>query len=203
MNEKVKQAQETLLKLSGLALKYLVNNFNYENEEYLKLKQEIGNLTDKLRLTLNDFDRYHESQQDLIKGKDEYIAKLCNDRAELKHENEELKKQVEQLDNLCNETMQNRDYMVAISVEDLKECQNANKKLLEENHKLKQKPQFPNINFWDNQELNDLREFAKIMSVHVLLNRFTDNSVMFYDILKKDSQAEFNLVKKVVEKYGK
>ena len=35
--------------------------------------------------------RYEDSQQDLIKGKDEYIAKLCNDRAELKDELKELK----------------------------------------------------------------------------------------------------------------
>ena len=91
MNEKVKQAQETLLNLSGLALKYLVNNFHYNSNEYANGKLEIGNLTDKLRITLNDFDRYHESQQDLIKSKDEYIAKLCNDRAELKEEITELR----------------------------------------------------------------------------------------------------------------
>ena len=34
--------------------------------------------------------KWKESQQDLIKGKDEYIAKLCNDRAELKAELKEL-----------------------------------------------------------------------------------------------------------------
>lgn len=147
MNEEIKKAKESLEKL--------IEDISIDSGySYPALYGDIRN-------ALDDFDKYHESQQDLIKGKDEYIAKLCNDRAELKHENEELKKQVEQLDNLCSENMQSRDYMVAISVEDLKECQKANKKLLEENHKLNQKPQFLNNDFWDKQELNDLREFAK------------------------------------------
>lgn len=168
MNEKVKQAQETLLKLSGLALKYLINNFNYENEEYLKLKQEIGNLTDKLRLALNDFDRYHESQQDLINGKDEYIAKLCNDRAEKSS---------------------------ALRIQE-----NNNIHLVESNLHLME----------ENKELKEFAKLVSIKSVDMLILRQANKNIdyeasvfMPYTLNRKLTQAEFDLIKKVVEKYGK
>ena len=47
--------------------------------------------------------KWKNSQQDLIKGKDEYIAKLCNDRAELKEHEKELIAEQHRLFDLAKE----------------------------------------------------------------------------------------------------
>jgi len=88
MNEKVKQALENLK-----TIRFYVGACSEQVCEYFK----------QIEKTLNDFDKYHESQQDLIKGKDEYIAKLCNDRAELKEHENELIKEQNRLFDLCKE----------------------------------------------------------------------------------------------------
>lgn len=146
MNEQLEQAQETLQELSSLALKYLINNFHFVSEEYVERKSQIGNLTEKIRISLDNFYGYKDSQQDLIKGKDEYIAKLCCDRAELK------------------------------------------------------------------AELKDLQEFAKLvigknvclLDININENANDYNKVNKYHLtICQISQVEFDLLKKVVEKYGK
>lgn len=230
MNEKVKQAQETLLKLSALALKYLVNNFHYNSNEYANGKLEIGNLTDKLRITLNDFDKYHESQQDLIKGKDEYIAKLCNDRAELKAHEKELIKEQNRLFDLCKEQEKElngvndfrkhyKNYQDKLAnnlktINCMQEEQTTNYNLIEQledrNDRLVERLEKQKA------ELNDLREFAKIVATKgvaigfiQLLEKENAGGVNEYnDYIGGDkklylTEAQFNLVKKVVEKNEK
>ena len=101
------------------------------------------------------------------KGKDEYIAKLCNDRAELKEHEKELIAEQHRLFDIAKE---------------------------QEN------------------ELNELREFARIVSeksVDMLILKQANKNIdyetsvfMPYSLNRKLTQAEFDLVKKVVEKYG-
>lgn len=81
MNEKVKQAFEILKEF----LRMTDDDENPTNAFYHEEELNV------IENALDDFDRYYESQQDLIKGKDEYIAKLCNDRTELKAELKELR----------------------------------------------------------------------------------------------------------------
>ena len=53
------------------------------------------------------------------------------------------------------------------------------------------------------KELTELREFVRIMASRRLINpRLKDSAVMFYDVEKRHSETEFDLVKWVVEKYG-
>lgn len=135
------------------------------------------------------------------------VVKLAlEQREELLKELKKLKENYAKLEINCANKLQDNDLIVHIAVDDLRECQNANKKLLEENQKLNQKPQFPNTNLWDIQELTELREFAKIVSKDIVISHNTTMSdditygCNFYDeILHKD---KFNLIKKVVEKYG-
>lgn len=226
MNEKVKQAQETLLELSGLALKYLVNNFHYNSNEYANGKLEIGNLTDKLRLALNDFDRYYESQQDLIKGKDEYIAKLCNDRAELKEEIKRLDSQYKNIHNtkvkfpLCNifsglpqhEREKIIEDIYYSHTEQVEKLQNKNMELEEKyadtDIKAKRYEKFAQIVIKKNVDIFALKHAHKLDTI--------EQSLENYNTYKNDNEDELNqfeyaflvgvvdeMRKKVVEKYGK
>lgn len=221
MNEELKQAQETLLELSSLALKYLVNNFHFLNEEYVERKSQIGNLTEKIKIALDNFYGYKDSQQDLIKGKDEYIAKLCNDRAELKEHEKELIAEQHRLFDLAKE--QETELK---QVEDFKYHYDRYKKELANNLKTincMQEEATTNRNLIDSledrndrlverlekqkAELNELREFARIMSRSVEVNEFgsTDAYYNTANVINKDTivNEDVDLVKKVVEKYGK
>ena len=143
-------------------------------------ENEINELKD----IVNDFDRYHESQQDLIKGKDEYIAKLCNDRAELKAELKEIK------DILAEYGFELKDFREACLL--LRQWRTENLCWIDYE---KQKA-----------ELNELREFVKIISSHTNINRLTligENEITISYFSEKWHKKQFDLVKKVVEKYGK
>ena len=99
--------------------------------------------------------KWKDSQQDLIKGKDEHIAKLCNDRAELKEHEKELIAEQHRLFDLAKE---------------------------QEN------------------ELNELKEFARLIcSGADIYAHCIDFEYTTFDYDDKN----FDLVKKVVEKYGK
>ena len=135
MNEKIKKALENLK-----TIRFYVGACSEEVCDYFKQVEE----------TLNDFDRCHESQQDLINGKDEYIAKLCNDRAEKSS---------------------------ALRIQE-----NNNIHLVESNLRLM-------------EENKELRTFVKVLCKM----KIVDSNHKIYGINENDIE----LVKKVVEKYGK
>ena len=103
--------------------------------------------------------KWKNSQQDLIKGKDEYIAKLCNDRAELKEHEKELIAEQHRLFDLAKEQEEALKIIVkkgvAVGMRELKEV-----------------------------GLKEYNDFIGSKELEL-------------------TQAEFDLVKKVVEKYGK
>lgn len=101
--------------------------------------------------------KWKNSQQDLIKGKDEYIAKLCNDRAELKEHEKELIAKQHRLFDIAKEQEEALNIIAEkrVDVSDL-------------------------IHSADAKEYNDCRD-------------------RFWWL----TQQEFDLVKRVVEKYGK
>lgn len=185
MNEEIKKAKESLEKL--------IEDISIDSGySYPALYADI-------RTALNDFDKYYESQQDLIKGKDEYIAKLCNDRAELK----EKLKQVEdfkyhydrykkELANKlkvinCMQEEATTNYNLIDSLED------RNDRLVERLEKQK-------------AELKELRDFAKAIAEHTNINSLTikgENEITISYFSQKWHTKYFDLVKKVVEKYGK
>ena len=103
--------------------------------------------------------KWKNSQQDLIKGKDEYIAKLCNDRAELKEHEKELIAEQHRLFDLAKEQEEALKIIVkkdvAVGMCELKEV-----------------------------GLKEYNDFIGSKELEL-------------------TQAEFDLVKKVVEKYGK
>jgi len=90
MNEKIKQAFMLLCE------QYVKDLNKYENKEIAKdyfynPKYECGFKIDGKDVYFADILKAFDSMEELIKGKDEYIAKLCNDRTELKEENKNLK----------------------------------------------------------------------------------------------------------------
>lgn len=93
MNEKVKQAFKLLCE------QYVKDLNKYENKEIAKdyfynPKYECGFKINGENVYFADILKAFDNMEELIKGKDEYIAKLCNDRAELKeHEKELIAKQ--------------------------------------------------------------------------------------------------------------
>jgi len=233
MNEKVKQALELLEYLRTSTLETDVDSMGglvQTNESCFE--NEINELKDIVK----DFDKYHESQQDLIKGKDEYIAKLCCDRAELKEHEKELIKEHNRLFDLCKEQektiaqLTEADYYfeTSMALDMLKENSNFalmyiddifclvdtkdNKFEVIDNYHIDTE----NITKTKCQEINDLREFAKIVATKgvaigfiQLLEKENAGGVNKYnDYIGGDknfylTEAQFNFVKKVVEKYGK
>lgn len=140
MNEKVKQALDLLEDLRKATLDTDIDSMGglvVTNESCFE------NEINKLKDIVNDFDRYYESQQDLIKGKDEYIAKLVDENkkskenfvkmvtakdklnAEINNEKEELKEHEKELI-----AEQNRLFDLA------KEQENELKELKKENRSL-------------------------------------------------------------------
>jgi len=145
MNEKIKQAFMLLCE------QYVKDLNKYENKEIAKdyfynPKYECGFKIDGKDVYFADILKAFDSMEELIKGKDEYIAKLCNDRAELKEHEKELIK---------------------------------------------------------------LREFAKIVGgkFEHYFQHFAQGDIDQYVIgetyFVKGKDKDFDLVKKVVEKYGK
>ena len=94
MNEKIKQALENFK-----CIKEDLDYFQPKDLVCTNREEQYKSVENALA----DFDRYHESQQDLIKGKDEYIAKLCCDRAELKEHEKELIAEQHRLFDLAKE----------------------------------------------------------------------------------------------------
>lgn len=161
--------------------------------------------------------KWKDCQQDLIKGKDEYIAKLCNDRAELKEEIKRLDSQYKNIHNtkvkvpLCNilnGLSQKERHRV---IEDIYYSQ-AERQDFYDNKIAKLEKE----NKTQENELKKLKEFARIVSqkqVDIAMLKGLDNEKQYnakirincnfhnYDIYML-TQAEFDLVKKVVEKYG-
>jgi len=196
MNEEIKKALETLQELSGLTLKYLINNFHFINEEYVERKSQIANLTEKIKIALNNFYGYKDSQQDLIKGKDEYIAKLCNDRAELKEQNKTLKEELNEvngfrthyknyLDKIKNLTMANErlNYFSKNTDDEINTLHFRNNLLVERLEKQK-------------AELTLLRKFVKEIRQYYFIGL---NGFEF--IVSRDREG-FSFVAEMVEKYG-
>lgn len=143
MNEKIKKAKE--------ALEKLIEDISIDSGcSYPALYADI-------RAALADFDRYHESQQDLIKGKDEYIAKLLDDNKKLK----------EEIKNTSAESLNFKSKNVALySMLTACRC-----------------------------ERDDLIEFVKVLCKM----KIVDSNPKIYGL----TDADIELIKKVVEKYGK
>lgn len=141
--------------------------------------------------------KWKDSQQDLIKGKDEYIAKLCNDRAELKEEIKRLDSQYKNIHNtkvkvpLC-------DILNGLS-------QNERHRVIEDIYYSQAERQ----DFYENKisklenELKELQEFARYFTTCSVVH----NNDMWvgkrYFEREVCGDKKFDLVKKVVKKYGK
>ena len=102
MNEKVKQAFKLLCE------QYVKDLNRYENKEIAKdyfynPKYECGFKTDGKNVYFADILKAFDNMEELIKGKDEYIAKLCCDRAELKEHEKELIAEQHRLFDLAKE----------------------------------------------------------------------------------------------------
>ena len=160
MNEKVKQAFKKLCEnyvrdINQLKGKKIAQDYFY-NDEY-----EVEYNINGEWVATADILKAFDNMEELIKGKDEYIAKLCNDRAELKEHEKELIAEQHRLFDLAKE---------------------------QEN------------------ELDDLRKFAKLYIAEMVdvdcakdCNTY-DEYVSCYG--RELNEAQFNLVKKMVEKYG-
>lgn len=211
MNEKVKQALENVknIKVGSMVLNDLF-------EEDLKVIENA----------LNDFDKYHESQQDLIKSKDEYIAKLCNDRAELKEElkkvedfkyhydryKKELANKLKVINCMREEATTN--YNLIYSLEDRNdrlverlEKQKAKIKSLElqiativgnpfENNK----PKAMELYRLDTNDITNLIKFAQIIAAHT---KKGGGDYLSIHIVCDKGEKDYPILKEVVEKYGK
>lgn len=102
MNEKVKQAFKLLCE------QYVKDLNRYENKEIAKdyfynPKYECGFKIDGKNVYFADILKAFDNMEELIKGKDEYIAKLCCDRAELKEHEKELIAEQHRLFDLAKE----------------------------------------------------------------------------------------------------
>lgn len=84
MNEKVKKI---INKIKGITYVNIHDTYHrITNEEISVLETTINNQEKKI----DDLLKWKDSQQDLIKGKDEHIARLLNQNKELRDENKEL-----------------------------------------------------------------------------------------------------------------
>ena len=102
MNEKVKQAFKFLCE------QYVKDLNRYENKQidkdyFYNPKYECGFKINGENVYFADILKAFDSMEELIKGKDEYIAKLCNDRAELKEHEKELIAEQHRLFDLAKE----------------------------------------------------------------------------------------------------
>ena len=161
MSEKIKKAKESLEKL--------IEDISIDSGySYPALYADI-------RIALDDFDKYHESQQDLIKGKDEYIAKLCNDRAELKEHEKDLIAEQHRLFDLAKEQENELNELREFAKSIFKYCLNYQELLV-------------NM-LWGND--SDKERY----------NRFVRNHIE--EKAEDMTFNEWKTIKKVVEKYGK
>ena len=150
--------------------------------------------------------KWKNSQQDLIKGKDEYIAKLCNDRAELKEELKKVEDFKYHYDRYKKELANNLETINCMQEEAttnynlINQLEDRNDRLVERLEKAKQEREALKI------------IIGKDINIPMLMTMFRHNklTVENYNIncslgleQYKLTQAEFDLVKKVVEKYGK
>lgn len=108
--------------------------------------------------------KWKDSQQDLIKGKDEYIAKLCNDRAELKEHENELITEQHRLFDLAKEQEEVLKIVIAKVVD------------------------MSFLNICDNE-----KQYNAKVRIKLDFNNYDEYML---------TQTEFDLIKKVVEKYG-
>lgn len=163
MNEKIKKAfklfcEQYVKDLNRLENKEIAKDYFY-NPKY-----ECGLQFDGKTVYIADILGAFDNMEELIKGKDEYIAKLCNDIAELKEHEKELIAEQHRLFDLAKE---------------------------QEN------------------ELKELKEFAKLVSRRTehYFQEFATRNINQYVIKEtyfvKGTDKEFDLVKEVVEKYGK
>ena len=222
MNEKVKEALkdiEIFFKQCELENKY----DKQLTDHFLQCKKVIEQL-------LIDFDKYHESQQDLIKGKDEYIAKLCNDRAELKEQlkqvddfkyhygryKKELANNLKVINSMQEEATTN--YNLVNQLEDRNdrlverlEKQKAKIKSLElqiativGNPFEDNKPKAMELYRLDSNDIVDLVKFAEIMARNIVFTHVNGNLYVYLkgDMIKVNGEP-FEPVRKVVEKYGR
>lgn len=194
MNEKVKQAFKLLCE------QYVKDLNRYESKEIAKdyfynPKYECGFKIDGKNVYFADIIKAFDNMEELIKGKDEYIAKLCCDRAELKEENKTLKN-----------IIYGKEQLIVSASKELTELKEHEKELIAEQHRL-----FDLAKEQEN-ELKELREFARIVLTKgidaPLIKEYPNITYVDYNMksrfeLGTYTKAEFDLVKKVVEKYGK
>ena len=208
MNEKIKQAFKLFCE------QYVKDLNRYTNKEIAKdhfynPKYECGLQFDGQTVYIADILGAFDNMEELIKSKDEYIAKILNDNKILRNENKSLTKTISQL------TEADYYFITSMALDMLKGNSNFALMYVDNIFCLvdTKDNSFDVIDNYDIdtenigkskcQELNYLREFAKIMSSRRLINPRLKDSIMFYDVEKRHSETEFDLVKKVVEKYGK
>lgn len=180
------------------------------NEDEKKSKECFLRYCDNAKSTLKKYLellKWKDSQQDLIKGKDEYIAKLCNDRAELKEEIKRLDSQYKNIHNtkvkvpLC-------DILNGLSrserekvIEDIYYSQ-AERQDFYDNKISKLENEIAKLRD-ENHLLNNLQMFKKFICEGVLIAREQNHTYLQLHLtpeLKEWCEKEMN--KKVVEKYG-
>lgn len=192
MNEKIKQVFKKLCEnyvsdINQFKGKKIAQDYFY-NDEY-EFEYRINGEWVATADILKAFD----SMEELIKGKDEYIAKLCNDRAELKAELKKIK------DILAEYDFELKDFREACLL--LRQWRSENLCWIDyEEQKIK---------------LKELKEFARIVIEKDVKPSFikrnslgTYNNHIEWNYEEQAdnymlTQTEFELVKKVVEKYGK
>ena len=107
MNEQIKKAFKLFCEQYVKDLNRLENR-EIAKDYFYNPKYECGLQFDGQTVYIADILKAFDNTEELIKGKDEYIAKLCNDRAELKEEIKRLDSQYKNIHNtkvkvpLCN-----------------------------------------------------------------------------------------------------
>lgn len=272
----------------GKKLTVTIEEYVNVDETFQNIKNiKVGSMTlndlfgDNLKVIENALEerkkllKWKDSQQDLIKGKDEYIAKLCNDRAELKEQLKQVEdfkyhydsyktklvNNLKTINCMQEEETTNRNLIDSLEdrndrlVERLEKQKIKLKELKKDNHSLtKTIAQLTEADYYfitsmaldmlkgnsnfalmyvddifclvdtknnsfeviDNydidtenigkskcQELNDLREFAKIISDNTTTYKNHKTIMLNNNMLCGVSFEQLDLVKKVVEKYGK
>ena len=187
MNNKIKQALENVknIKVGTMVLNDLFG-------EDLKVIEKA--LEERKKLL-----KWKDSQKDLIKGKDEYIAKLCNDRAELKEHEKELIAEQHRLFDLAKEQENEIKTLIAKN----EEMSTDRNKARNENFKLKE---FMRIVFEKNVFIwgmayrkNEVKDYKPTYEYYKNHCGYFHSGYKF----KLMTETEFDLVKKVVEKYEK
>ena len=188
MNEKAKKITVTIEEYANV-------DETFKNIKNIKVGTMVLNdlFGDNLKVIENALEerkellKWKDSQQDLIKGKDEYIAKLCNDRAELKEENKHLKEARDDLTkDMAKYSIEAREKLKELS--DLREFA----RIINEKE----------IDIWLLMNC-DYDNYCRIRTKALEANmQFLD------DMNKRESVPlptiiEFNFVKKVVSKYAK